>query len=738
MSVDPRFRESPPVSKGGLKMYAGTQLRCQADDGEVIALGSLCVASSTLGPGLTQTQLTTLVTFADMLTQDIISASRRKRAKQQEQNDLLLRLAASSGSSDQAEQIVMDILRKVFPEAQIGLTSIGAHGARIYDHGPLVVPPKDQSAIWEDDEYINKSIRTNNHERLKASQPIRAIIAKLPERPLATALVVATNDITYIFDDIDIRFTTSCANLLTSIRQEKALQIALRARDQFMRGITHQLRTPIHGILGSLDLLIADLTAQSERDFSTLSITEDQPKSGRYHETLSIIRSSARELMSTVNNAIKYNRLTETSDITRKALPDKLNKVESDLLEAIVGYVSEGHLDRLLVFFRNRLPAEVELTMIDMASLVECLQSLVLNALQNTTRGSIAITTTASPDFSCIYFDVEDTGCGIAAADQQRIFYAYEKINVHSTGVGLGLPLACKMAEVMEGRVTLVSSESGKGSHFRVELQNPLLLCPITRPRHLDERLNIGISKFCVLAAESSSAVVEHLKSFLVSRGLQESTEISESLAVVMTANSCDEFNQLLEQASKSIMSVALIPAEMYQPSLTLVHATTLFFSGPFTSRKLEHILVQASDEVALRKAQAAKVAADAQAAQSEDGLTSRNHSCNSDGPIRPHSPKSCLLVDDNAINLRIVSMYCEKRKYPYSTAEDGLQAIDAYKTAAGGENPVDLILLDLQMPNCDGIQACQEIRAFERSTGLRPAIIFISPYKSLPLLLLQ
>jgi CheY-like chemotaxis protein len=363
---------------------------------------------------------------------------------------------------------------------------------------------------------------------------------------------------------------------------------------------------------------------------------------------------------------------------------------------------------------------------------------LVLNALQNTSRGSIAITTTASSDFSCIYVDVEDTGCGIAATDQQRIFHAYEKINVHSTGVGLGLPLACKMAEVMDGCVTLVSSETGKGSHFRAEFQNPLLLCPITRPPSLDERLEIGLSTFCVLATESSSAVVGHLKSFLISRGLQESAEISESMAVVMTADSCDKFNELLEQASKSTMSIALIPAEMYQPSLTLVHATTLFFSGPFTSRKLEHILVQASDEVALRKAQAAKVAADAQAAHSEDGPTSRNHSFNSDGPIRPHTPKSCLLVDDNAINLRIVSMYCEKRKYSYTTAEDGLQAIDAYKTAASGENLVDLILLDLQMPNCDGIQACQEIRAFERSTGLRPAIIFISSCTFLPLILLQ
>jgi signal transduction histidine kinase len=366
-----------------------------------------------------------LVIFAEMLTQDIVSASRRKRAKQQEQNDQLLRIAVASSSSDQAEIVVMDILRRVFPDAQIQVTPIGAHGVSIHAGGPLIAPPTDVSDVWEDDAFINESIRTNNHESLKASQPVRAIIAKLPKQPLVNALVISTNDITLIFDDIDIRFVTSCANLLTSIRQEKALQMALRARDQFMRDITHQLRTPIHGILGSLDLLIADLTAQHELDLAALPLVESMSRSGTYQEALAIIRSSARELMSTVNNAIKYNQLMDTTRITGREprqLPDKLCKFETDLLADIVGFMPDGHLDRILIFFSNHLPVEVELAMIDMASLIECLQCLVLNALQNTSSGSISITTTASPDYSSTFLDITDTGCGIIAADHERIF----------------------------------------------------------------------------------------------------------------------------------------------------------------------------------------------------------------------------------------------------------------------------------------------------------------------------
>lgn len=85
----------------------------------------------------------------------------------------------------------------------------------------------------------------------------------------------------------------------------------------------------------------------------------------------------------------------------------------------------------------------------------------------------------------------------------------------------------------------------------------------------------------------------------------------------------------------------------------------------------------------------------------------------------------NCLIVDDNVINLRIMKMYCETRKFPYTTAVDGLQAVYKYKEAVAGI-PINLILLDLQMPNCDGIEACEQIRDFEAKEGLSPAAIFI------------
>jgi CheY-like chemotaxis protein len=94
---------------------------------------------------------------------------------------------------------------------------------------------------------------------------------------------------------------------------------------------------------------------------------------------------------------------------------------------------------------------------------------------------------------------------------------------------------------------------------------------------------------------------------------------------------------------------------------------------------------------------------------------------------IQPLPVKCALLVDDNPINLRILRLYCEKRKIPYLLATDGLEAIAQFTSAISSDRPVDLVFMDLQMPRCDGIRACKEIRQCEAEKGIRsPSVMFI------------
>lgn len=353
---------------------------------------------------------------------------------------------------------MLRILSEVFPDAHVSLLPVEGGAIQLHNGGPSIEVPgmHVKSTTWEDNNLIDELLRTNNHQRLNATQPIRAIIGTIPGSSTNTALVISTTDITRIYDDIDVRFVEGCAMILRSVGQERSLQEALKTRERFMRGITHQLRTPIHGILGSVDLLVDEIARTSANGMS------NGPANSRVPENLRMIQSSGRELMSTVNNVIKFNRWADLVSASKTATLGTLDTLESELLEELSSVLPADQLDRVLVLFCNRLPPESGEVQIDTILVKDCLQSLILNAVQNTVQGSVVITISMTPDCSSIIFDVEDTGCGISLCDHHRVFQAYEKADAHGTGAGLGLTLASNIANALNGSVTLVSSVLGK------------------------------------------------------------------------------------------------------------------------------------------------------------------------------------------------------------------------------------------------------------------------------------
>ncbi len=92
------------------------------------------------------------------------------------------------------------------------------------------------------------------------------------------------------------------------------------------------------------------------------------------------------------------------------------------------------------------------------------------------------ITISIRPDRRQLVVDVEDTGCGIHPDDQERIFELYEKVDIYSTGAGLGLTLASKFATLLHGSVELVSSELNRGSHFRATFRDLDCMCSLVPP----------------------------------------------------------------------------------------------------------------------------------------------------------------------------------------------------------------------------------------------------------------
>lgn len=322
MDSDWRFRNSPHVAQGGLRSYAGTQLRCRAQNGEEISLGSLCVASNSNQPPLSAAKQDILVRFADVITSELVNQSREARKRQRLYVARLLGECRADNPKD-GEEKILEIIRTVYPDASVEIRESRDGAIGLPDQSSVHLGDIHSDGLWEDVGLIESLIRTMNHTKLETEQTIRAIV-----RPFHTYLgtryiVLASSMIQHVLDDVDTGFIEDCAKLLSQFTQEYRLKEALKAKESFSRGITHQLRTPIHGILGSCDLLAEELTVlkvadnAAEREISPMSFS-----------ALNTIRDSGRELMSTINNILKMNRWADSEGTPGLARLRALNQIE--------------------------------------------------------------------------------------------------------------------------------------------------------------------------------------------------------------------------------------------------------------------------------------------------------------------------------------------------------------------------------------------------------------------------
>lgn len=716
MASDWRFKGSPSVAQGGLRSYAGVQLRCQTPTGEYVALGSLCVASNSEHAPLTSTQEGALLRFADMLVTEIVSRSRHERRRQR--NVLARRLAECRlDDLDDAETKLLDLIRDLYPDTCVNIYAASDNTVPLPSHSPIDIASV-HDGLWEDAEVIEELIRTSNFTKISTSRTVRAIIHPCQSLPHQKFLVVASNHAQTVFDGVDSWFVEKCATSLANIAQEGSLREAVRAKDKFLRGITHQLRTPIHGVLASCELLTEELAARSSLaggpDASATS-----PSS-----IIDTIRDSGKELMTTVNNILKLNRWAETIAARQHVGLQSIAHLEDDIMQEMKQVVSQHDLSRIPILFENRLAIDGYITIMDPTLLRECIQSLILNALSNKNDGAVVIVISASPDNSRLTFDIFDAGCGIAPADQGRIFEAFEKINPHSRGAGLGLTLATKIAASMDGNVSLVASSqdpANHGSHFRAEFYNVAFT-----QNNFDHTLpsaslpHIPREFYIAHAPDQRLELVLHLASFLEYQGFRRASVPKHAFAIIVYTPDTVKFQNLVDSLEPGQRAICLAPAgtgirKQFRDRVD-------FLSGPFLSARLHDILQDIDRSYQRQDLKESMVLPEARQGFELDLRKISELEIVTPPTPPPEADPIALLVDDNIVNLRILKMYCEKRKITYSTAINGQEAVKQFKKSLEEGRSINLVLMDLQMPVCDGIEATQQIRDVEREK--KPALL--------------
>ena len=539
-------------------------------------------------------------------------------------------------------------------------------------------------------EYKARIPVTSGGELGKLENDINAMASKIDEST------------THLTEQIE-KATSELQNTVTQLREsnkelEDAKIDAMKAglaKAEFLANMSHEIRTPLNAIIG----------------FSRLLNNPTDP-----HENIkyvNTIRIAAEQLQDTVDDILIFSKLdSSTSKIEKNELV--LEKLVEEVISLHGSHAHEKNIE-LIYFIENTVPPKL---IGDPHKICQILNNLVSNAIKFTEHGYVAIKVSGneiSKQMSEIQIAVEDTGKGIGAEKKDFLFEAFSQEDATITrnygGTGLGLAICKKLVEMMNGKIS-VKSSYGDGSIFTVNL--PLLRIGTRIP---ESSLSNNLIGFKALLIEKHPLVRRAIRNMLLSFGMQVFVESNYynprhiitkienehgKLDVVIYSN---EITSHIPGATKSIINVIrtvydgflLIAATieiLQNSSLEILDNKSALIEKPIRSDSLRKILLENLKGLI-------DVKEKSQVPVDDKEMT---HLLKN---------KRILIAEDNKFNQFLLESLLNKYCPSIKIVNDGIEA-----KLAGDQEQLDLILLDLHMPNMDGLTACKQIRKSEKNNA--------------------
>ncbi|MCU0864013.1 MAG: response regulator [Planctomycetes bacterium] len=463
---------------------------------------------------------------------------------------------------------------------------------------------------------------------------------------------------------------------------ESALQVAETASDEksrFLATISHELRTPISGIIGLCELLL------------------DSRRLADAHEFGASIAKSAEGFLELINQLLDFCKL-EADKVELEAVPYDLWDVVESVAELL-----HIHAERKGLAFHFELGACVPRHVLgDPLRLRQVLLNLGSNAVKFTDHGAVHLTVlpTANDPHRCV-LRFEDTGCGFDEAAAARLFQPFVQADATMArrygGTGLGLAIARQLVELMGGRLTWHSTP-GRGSTFAFDLpllQSPACLLPPAAAR--------GTVRLDGFAADS--AVLRTVQAHLERRGF--------AVDVLAQANGTAPVLTLATTSADDGQGIAMLRRHHPEPMPLLVLAPAGFRIGDaeLLRPELTAVLRQPLRPSRLLAAVEALL----------------GHQLTRAATAAPATPDSfpglrVLVAEDTNINRRVAVEQLRRLGCAVDEARDGNEALAKVR-----EQHFDLVLMDLQMPGLDGFGATKAIRTLEQGTPQRTPIVALT-----------